>query len=146
MIQALLTHWYYWQGVQCALTIRGSLISLIQHKILHIHSSVKSNYSSGVLINLASVDSDNLMTFCWNAIHEIWASPLTILISLVWLIYLLGQSAVVGCGIMLLSVFISAGMLHELRLFQLYVSRADMCFRMAVKGESKNSDKTYGVL
>ena len=107
--QAVTVHFYFWQGVQNALAMRGALISLVQRKILRMHSSVKSEYSPGVLINLCSVDADNIMSFCWNSIHEIWASPLMIVVSLVWLYVLLGVPALVGCAVMLLSTAVSAG-------------------------------------
>lgn len=107
--QALTVHFYFWQGVQNALAVRGSLIGLIEDKVLRMHSSVKNKYPAGVIINLCSVDADNIMSFCWNSIHEVWASPIMILVSLIWLIELLGSSALAGCAIMLLSVAISAG-------------------------------------
>jgi hypothetical protein len=109
--QAILVHFYFWQGVQNALAMRGALICLVQQKVLRMHSSIKSRYSSGVIINLCSVDADNIMSFCWNSIHEIWASPVMVVVSLAWLVYLLGTSALAGCGVMFLSVAFSAGML-----------------------------------
>ena len=84
--QAILQHWYYWQGVQCALSIRSSVLNFIQWKTLRLSGSEKARRSSGSIINLASVDIDNLMMFAWNAINETWASPLMILISIGWLI------------------------------------------------------------
>ena len=97
--------------MQNALATRGSLISLIENKILQMHTSVKSQYSAGVIINLCSVDADNIMSFCWNSIHELWASPVTIVAALLWLWLLMGYSALAGCAVMLLSVAFSAGTL-----------------------------------
>lgn len=99
------------QGVQNALALRGALISLIEQKVLKMHHSVKSKYSAGVIINLCSVDTDNIMSFNWNSNHELWASPAIIVISLVWLVSFLGTAALAGCGIMFLSVLLSAGLL-----------------------------------
>lgn len=109
--QAVLVHFYFWQGVQNALAIRGSLIALIQQKILRMHSSVKSEYSAGVLLNLCSVDADNIMMFNWNSSQELWAAPITIVVSCVWLYMLLGVAALAGCALMLLAVAVSAGMI-----------------------------------
>ena len=82
---------------------------MVERKVTTMQASVKAKYSPGVVINLCSVDADNVMSFCWNSCHEIWASPLMIVVSLVWLWLLLGVSALAGCGLMLLSVAISAG-------------------------------------
>jgi hypothetical protein len=68
---------------------------------------MKSVFSAGVLMNLASVDAENVMHFFWNSIHEIWASPMMIAISLIWLLKLLGPAALAGCFVMILSMFIN---------------------------------------
>jgi hypothetical protein len=54
--------------------VRNGLIGLIQQKLLRIDGLVlHKEYPSGVLINMASTDCDNLMSFYWNSVS---ASPL----------------------------------------------------------------------
>ena len=115
MSQALLVHWYYWQGVQCALTVRGGLVGLIHNKVLNMHASVMARFPAGVILNMANSDADAIMSFCWNSSQEMWSSPLIIVVSLVWLYALLGPSALFGTLLMTLSVALSAGFLSKLK-------------------------------
>eukprot|EP00158_Paraphelidium_tribonemae_P009351 Partr_v1_DN28841_c0_g1_i2_m33338 putative ATP-binding cassette, sub-family C (CFTR MRP), member len=127
MSQAFVTHWYFWQGVQCALSIRGGLVGIIQSKVVKMHASVTNRYPAGVIMNLASSDADSIMSFFWNSVHEVWASPVIIVVSLVWLFFLLGYSALIGCLVMVLSVAFNAGFISKAKskIQKLLVSLSD---------------------
>ena len=97
MLQATVMHWYYWLGVRSALSVRGSCISMIYRKALDMNTATKRDFPAGQVVNLASVDADNIMNFCWASIHEIWASPLMIIICMAGLLMLLVGGNVCVC-------------------------------------------------
>ena len=85
-------------------------MTLVQDKIFRVHQyETEHDYTSGMVHNLASNDADNCMSLCWNAWAELWASPLTLLVCVIWLCMILGVAALVGTAIMVLSLFITAG-------------------------------------
>lgn len=88
---------------------------MIEAKVLSMLVSARAKYPPGVTLNLCSVDCDNVMSLSWNALHELYSSPLTIAICLAWLYMILGPSALVGCTVMVLSVIISAGFLAAVK-------------------------------
>jgi hypothetical protein len=43
---------------------------------LRMNQAEKRDYPAGTIVNLASVDCDNLMNFSWSSFHDLWACPL----------------------------------------------------------------------
>ena len=107
MVQALLAHHFWWRGMQLALSVRGACIGLIYSKALTLHTRYRAEYSSGRISNLASVDCDNMLYFYWDPIFEIFFAPTTVLLCITGLLLVLGWSALVGVGVLALSLLIS---------------------------------------
>lgn len=111
---ALLVHMYYWIGVRCALTVRGLVITTLFRKSLRMTLADKREHPPGTIVNLASVDADNLMNFCWSGMHDIWCNPLTIVLSLAFLLQVVGPASLVGVAILCVTL-LSSGALSRLK-------------------------------
>ncbi|CAN0428377.1 unnamed protein product, partial [Discosporangium mesarthrocarpum] len=84
------------------LQVRSSLVGAVFQKMLRTDMS-HSNFSSGELTNLMSVDTSLVMEFSPYT-HFLWATTLQLLVSIALLFYILGLSALGGVAFMLLSV------------------------------------------
>jgi ATP-binding cassette subfamily C (CFTR/MRP) protein 1 len=101
---AWLRHWFYWNNVKLALTLRGALVGMIYRKLLRLDNSYSLLYNSGRITNLASVDCDNLKNFFWDSYQEFWAGIITLIGAILGLFYVLGAATLVGLAVLLISL------------------------------------------
>eukprot|EP00742_Colponemidia_sp_Colp-10_P009368 GILJ01010209.1.p1 GENE.GILJ01010209.1~~GILJ01010209.1.p1 ORF type:complete len:1421 (-),score=210.50 GILJ01010209.1:229-4491(-) len=112
-VQAVTIHWFYWCGLKMGMRARAGLITLVHRKCLSISSASKQATSVGAVVNLASVDADNLLYFIWDKLAELWASPVHIIVVLAMLFWFLGVSAIPGVSLMVLSVPLHAAISRQ---------------------------------
>ncbi len=98
---------FWWRGMQLAVSVRGACIGLIYSKALTMHTRHRAEYSSGRISNLASVDADAFLSFFWDPVFELCFAPLTVLLCIAGLVFVLGWSAFVGVAVLALSLLVS---------------------------------------
>jgi ABC-type bacteriocin/lantibiotic exporter with double-glycine peptidase domain len=125
LVQAMIMHAFYFIGVQSALSARGAVISVLFRKAMTV-DYIARNEHSAALSNLASVDADNIMMFLWATSHELYASPIMILINVLGLLMMLGYTAFVGITLLIMSLLCTTKLTRIMRSLQLYMmERAD---------------------
>jgi hypothetical protein len=58
-------------GLKCAMAVRGACITLVFQKSLRMNLAERRAYSPGDIVNIVSVDADNIMNFCWSGVHDV---------------------------------------------------------------------------
>eukprot|EP00899_Mesostigma_viride_P020489 jgi/Mesvir1/28441/Mv15863-RA.2 len=99
---------YFQKVMRVGYQLRSSITSALFLKSLHMSPSVSEEIASkGKITNLVSSDVEQLQATCQN-FHNIWSSPLRIVISMVLLYQQLGIASVVGLLVLLLVLPIQA--------------------------------------
>ncbi|KAJ2082118.1 hypothetical protein H4R24_001814 [Coemansia sp. RSA 988] len=80
--------------------IRTSYMTSVYQKTLTLSNDAHQKYDIGSIVTHMSIDSENIATLFEDS-HDIWCSPLIIIVCLVGLYRLLGWSTLVGIFIML---------------------------------------------
>ncbi|WOL08996.1 ABC transporter C family member 3-like [Canna indica] len=70
---------------QVGIRIQAAVVSIIYQKGLTLSESSKQSRSSGEVINLVSVDADQVES-CFYYMHDLWIAPLDIVLAL-WILY-----------------------------------------------------------
>lgn len=95
---------YYFQKVMTVgFCLRTSLNGAIYHKVFRLNQESKSAFSSGKLVNLMSLDTARLDLLA-GYLHYIWSGPMQVLLIIGMLAWFVGWPALVGIGILLLSI------------------------------------------
>ncbi|KAH0623850.1 hypothetical protein JD844_007019, partial [Phrynosoma platyrhinos] len=84
---------------------------------LTISNAYRKESTVGETVNLMSADAQRFMDFT-NFVHQLWSSPVQIVLSLVFLWQELGPSVLAGLGVMVLLIPINALMVHKARTIQ----------------------------
>jgi len=110
LLQSLATQQYFHECFRLGVRVRTSLVTAIYSKAMLLSSAAKQQSTTGQITNLMSLDAQRLMDFASFA-HNLWASPLTVAISLVFLYNELGAATFVGLATLIvllpLDTFIS---------------------------------------
>ena len=94
----------YFQLVSVAgMRARAGVVSAIFRKSLRLSSEARAQRATGDIVNLMSVDANRLPDFVMYA-HLLWSAVFQITIAFISLYNLLGWSAFVGVGIMVVSL------------------------------------------
>lgn len=80
---------------------------------LRLSNAARQKTTVGEIVNLMSVDSEKLQRAC-TEIHDIWASPLTVVVGLAMLWQVMGLSTLAGIVVLIISVPINGGGLTKL--------------------------------
>eukprot|EP01133_Synstelium_polycarpum_P011567 gene11567-13500_t len=105
-INALSLQHEYWYVVLMSLEIRGALMSLVFRKMLRLNNTSRRAYA-GKIMNLVSVDVENIHEYFWNGFIDIVAQPIQILLLLALLCIVIGWSGLLGFAVMGLSTPLS---------------------------------------
>lgn len=95
VLSTFLQNQYFIYMFEAGLGMKGALISLIYQKSLHITLAAREKNSTGDILNLVSVDTPRIQMF-FEDCQVMFSSPLTILVVLSSLYFLLGAAAVAG--------------------------------------------------
>uniref|UniRef100_A0A674GSH1 ATP binding cassette subfamily C member 2 n=1 Tax=Taeniopygia guttata TaxID=59729 RepID=A0A674GSH1_TAEGU len=102
VIQSLCLQQHFSLCFQLGINVRASLIAAIYKKV-----STRKESTVGETVNLMSADAQRFMDLA-NFIHQLWSSPLQIILSIVFLWGELGPSVLAGIATLLLLLPINA--------------------------------------
>ncbi|KAJ3694200.1 hypothetical protein LUZ60_009680 [Juncus effusus] len=107
LVEGLSTRHWSFRLQQASLRIRAALVGIIYEKGLSLSSKSRQSRTSGEMVNIMSVDSQRIMTFCWY-IHDLWLVPIQIGLALAILSSKLGIASLAAlaatCLVMLLNI------------------------------------------
>ncbi|KAN0024954.1 hypothetical protein ACTFIV_009363 [Dictyostelium citrinum] len=102
--QSISQELFFWFGMKNSFDVRGALTAKIFEKTLKISNASKKKYRSGKIMNIMSIDVDNLSEYFWTYYLDIVSHTLQILILLGLLCYVVGPSGLVGFGVMVVAL------------------------------------------
>ncbi|XP_051974491.1 ATP-binding cassette sub-family C member 9-like isoform X1 [Xyrauchen texanus] len=93
----------YYVTVETGINLRGALLAMIYNKILRLSTSNMSmgEMTLGQINNLVAIETNQLMWFLFLC-PNLWAMPVQIIMGVILLYNLLGESALIGAGVILL--------------------------------------------
>ncbi|KAK5578522.1 hypothetical protein RB653_008194 [Dictyostelium firmibasis] len=95
---------FYWLGMKNSFDVRGALGAKIFEKTLKLSNSSKKKYRSGKIMNIMSVDIENISEFFWTHYLDIVSHTIQILSLLGLLVYVIGPCGLVGFGVMVVAM------------------------------------------
>ncbi|CAK7896814.1 metal resistance protein Ycf1p [[Candida] anglica] len=105
--QTAALHQYFQRGFDLGMKIKSALTARIYSKSLVLSNEAKSQSNTGDIVNLMSVDTQRLQDLAQN-LQIIWSGPLQIILCLVSLHGILGNSMWAGVTIMLIMIPLNA--------------------------------------
>ncbi|XP_067283414.1 ATP-binding cassette sub-family C member 9 isoform X3 [Pseudorasbora parva] len=93
----------YYVTIETGINLRGALLAMIYNKMLRLSTSNMSmgEMTLGQINNLVAIETNQLMWFLFLC-PNLWAMPVQIIMGVILLYYLLGDSALIGAGVILL--------------------------------------------
>ncbi|XP_054060449.1 ATP-binding cassette sub-family C member 2 isoform X2 [Rissa tridactyla] len=139
MIQSLCLQQYFTLCFKLGINVRASLITAIYKKALTMSSATRKESTVGETVNLMSADAQRFMDTS-NFVHQLWSSPLQIILSIVFLWGELGPSVLAGIAVMVLLVPINAFLVAKAKTIQVK-NMKNKDERMKIMGEILNGIK-----
>lgn len=102
-IECLSTRHLLFKSQQLGIRVRSSLIALIYQKGLVLSSKSKQGSSSGEMINIVSIDAEQVGNSNWS-MHEFWLLPIQISLAMLILYSTLGLAAFAALGATILTM------------------------------------------
>ncbi|KAM6306423.1 ATP-binding cassette sub-family C member 2 [Aegotheles albertisi] len=118
LIQSLCLQQYFSLCFQLGINVRASLIAAIYKKALTMSGATRKESTVGETVNLMSADAQRFMDMA-NFIHQLWSSPLQIILSIVFLWGELGPSVLAGIAVMVLLIPINAFLVSRAKNIQI---------------------------
>ncbi|QRG38744.1 hypothetical protein FDK38_003162 [Candidozyma auris] len=103
VLQTAFLHQYFQRAFDLGMKIKSSLIAVIYNKSLVLSNETKQESNTGDIVNLMSVDTQRLQDLVQN-LQIIWSGPFQIILCLVSLHGLLGNSMWAGVFIMIVMI------------------------------------------
>ncbi|WFD30029.1 hypothetical protein MSPP1_001042 [Malassezia sp. CBS 17886] len=103
IMQMMCLHQYFQLVSMTGMRARGGVTSALFRKTLRLSNEARAERATGDIVNLMSVDANRLPDFLMYA-HILWSAVFQITIAFVSLYNLLGWSAFVGVGVMIVSL------------------------------------------
>ncbi|XP_009998357.1 PREDICTED: canalicular multispecific organic anion transporter 1 [Chaetura pelagica] len=107
LLQSLCLQQYFNLCFLLGINVRASLVAAIYKKALTMSSATRKESTVGETVNLMSADAQRFMDVT-NFIHQLWSSPLQIILSIVFLWAELGPSVLAGIAVMVLLIPLNA--------------------------------------
>uniref|UniRef100_A0A669PY13 ATP binding cassette subfamily C member 2 n=1 Tax=Phasianus colchicus TaxID=9054 RepID=A0A669PY13_PHACC len=139
ILQSLCLQQYFNLCFQLGTNVRASLIAAIYKKALTMSSATRKESTVGETVNLMSADAQRFMDMA-NFIHQLWSSPLQIILSIVFLWGELGPSVLAGLAVMLLLIPINGFLVNKSKGIQVR-NMKNKDERMKIMGEVLNGIK-----
>ncbi|XP_064319960.1 ATP-binding cassette sub-family C member 2 isoform X2 [Phalacrocorax carbo] len=118
LIQSLCLQQYFSLCFHLGINVRASLIAAIYKKALTMSSATRKESTVGETVNLMSADAQRFMDTA-NFVHQLWSSPLQIILSIVFLWGELGPSVLAGIAVMVLLIPINAFLVARAKTIQM---------------------------
>eukprot|EP00439_Symbiodinium_sp_Y106_P037690 s1985_g4.t1 len=120
-VQTMVLHQYFHRCFRTGMRFNVACISLVYNKSLKVDGASKSKDSkqrtSGEIVNLMAVDSQRLQDFA-PQLHPLWSSPYQIIITLIFLHWVVGWATLAGLSVMLVQIPAVAVVARRIRLAQ----------------------------
>ncbi|XP_040531149.1 ATP-binding cassette sub-family C member 2 isoform X1 [Gallus gallus] len=139
MLQSLCLQQYFNLCFQLGTNVRASLIAAIYKKALTMSSATRKESTVGETVNLMSADAQRFMDMA-NFVHQLWSSPLQIILSIVFLWGELGPSVLAGLAVMVLLIPINGFLVNKSKHIQVR-NMKNKDERMKIMGEVLNGIK-----
>ncbi|XP_015722689.1 canalicular multispecific organic anion transporter 1 isoform X1 [Coturnix japonica] len=139
MLQSLCLQQYFNLCFQLGTNVRASLIAAIYKKALTMSSATRKESTVGETVNLMSADAQRFMDLA-NFVHQLWSSPLQIILSIVFLWLELGPSVLAGIAVMVLLIPINGFLVNKSKHIQVR-NMKNKDERMKIMGEVLNGIK-----
>ncbi|XP_026534013.1 canalicular multispecific organic anion transporter 1 isoform X2 [Notechis scutatus] len=117
LVQSLCLQQYFRLCFEVGMNLRTSLVAAIYKKALTVSNVTRKESTVGETVNLMSIDAQRFMDFTLY-MHQLWSSPLQIIISLVFLWTELGPSVLAGIGVLVLLIPLNAVLVTKSRSIQ----------------------------
>ncbi|ETE66837.1 Canalicular multispecific organic anion transporter 1, partial [Ophiophagus hannah] len=117
LVQSLCLQQYFQLCFEVGMNLRTSLMAAIYKKALTVSNDTRKESTVGETVNLMSIDAQRFMDFTVY-MHQLWSSPLQIIISLVFLWTELGPSVLAGIGVLMLLIPLNAVLVTKSRSIQ----------------------------
>ncbi|KAM9548886.1 ATP-binding cassette sub-family C member 2 [Guaruba guarouba] len=117
VIQSLCLQQYFSLCFQLGTQVRASLIAAIYKKSLTMSGATRKESTVGETVNLMSADAQRFMDMA-NFVHQLWSSPLQIILSIVFLWGELGPSVLSGLAVMVLLIPINGFLVAKSKTIQ----------------------------
>ncbi|KAM6442960.1 ATP-binding cassette sub-family C member 2 isoform 1-T1 [Liasis olivaceus] len=117
LVQSFCLQQYFQLCFELGMNLRTSLMAAIYKKALTVSNVTRKESTVGETVNLMSVDAQRFMDFTV-FMHQLWSSPLQIILSLVFLWAELGPSVLAGIGVMVLLIPLNAVLVTKSRAVQ----------------------------
>uniref|UniRef100_A0A8C9FBP1 Canalicular multispecific organic anion transporter 1 n=1 Tax=Pavo cristatus TaxID=9049 RepID=A0A8C9FBP1_PAVCR len=112
VLQSLCLQQYFNLCFQLGTNVRASLIAAIYKKALTMSSATRKESTVGETVNLMSADAQRFMEMA-NFVHQLWSSPLQIIVSIIFLWGELGPSVLAGLAVMVLLIPINGFLVNK---------------------------------
>ena len=99
ILQSVLVQYYFFLVIRIGQRIKSSLVTVIYKKSFTISSDSRNKFTTGEIVNHMSIDSNRIRDLMLY-LHAVWSTPLQIIISLFFLLDLLGIAALTGFFLM----------------------------------------------
>uniref|UniRef100_A0A663DU27 ATP binding cassette subfamily C member 2 n=1 Tax=Aquila chrysaetos chrysaetos TaxID=223781 RepID=A0A663DU27_AQUCH len=117
LIQSLCLQQYFSLCFQLGINVRASLTAAIYKKALTMSSATRKESTVGETVNLMSADAQRFMDTA-NFVHQLWSSPLQIILAIVFLWGELGPSVLAGIAVMVLLIPINGFLVAKAKTIQ----------------------------
>ncbi|XP_017924703.1 canalicular multispecific organic anion transporter 1 [Manacus vitellinus] len=117
VVQSICLQQHFSLCFQLGINVRASLIAAIYKKSLTMSNATRKESTVGETVNLMSADAQRFMDMA-NFIHQLWSSPLQIILSIVFLWAELGASVLAGLAVMVLLIPINAFLVAKAKTIQ----------------------------
>ena len=107
VVSSVLGTQYTYRSRRVSMRVRSALVSLVYAKSLSISGMAKRHFSSGVVTNVMSVDTERVMDVA-TSFHDFWSLPVQIAVALVLLHAQVGLALLAGLGVVLLLIPLNA--------------------------------------
>ncbi|XP_069720119.1 ATP-binding cassette sub-family C member 2 [Phaenicophaeus curvirostris] len=139
LIQSVCLQQYFSLCFQLGINVRAGLIAAIYKKALTMSSATRKESTVGETVNLMSADAQRFMDMA-NFVHQLWSSPLQIIVSILFLWKELGPSVLAGIAVMVLLIPINAFLVAKSKTIQVR-NMKNKDERMKIMGEILNGIK-----
>ncbi|XP_027566718.2 canalicular multispecific organic anion transporter 1 [Pipra filicauda] len=117
VVQSICLQQHFSLCFQLGINVRASLIAAIYKKSLTMSNATRKESTVGETVNLMSADAQRFMDMA-NFVHQLWSSPLQIILSIVFLWAELGASVLAGIAVMVLLIPINAFLVAKAKTIQ----------------------------
>lgn len=122
IIQSICLRQYFFICYRVGMQLRSSVITSVYDKSLRLNSYARSQYTSGQINNLMSVDGMKLQNLT-GYLQTIWSGPFQIIISITLLWFQLGWACLGGIFVIIIMIPMSTYIAKALERYQILVMK-----------------------